>query len=257
MLRDEDIAEIVRLISTASELGGAPSERRAFLFGGMSRLTTADAWVWINSGRNYLGDLPAFVVSQKGGFTDRQFSSYLGEYLSMKELFSKLVAEVEVEKQHVTRLRKDLDPSWLEEGSATRAKWKSVGLGSMLLSFQPPDAGGVLNGLILFRRFDREPFERCDSALVHAILSGVSWLNEDATRPHYDTAAFDMSPRLNAVLNLILQGVARKQVASDLGISINTVGGYIKELYQRFEVHSQAELIRRFVDGGMPHRSPP
>ena len=59
----------------------------------------------------------------------------------------------------------------------------------------------------------------------------------------------ELSPRLHTVTNLMLQGMARKQIAAEIGISIHTLNGYVKDIYARFEVHSQSELIRCLAEG--------
>ncbi|MDF1755603.1 MAG: LuxR C-terminal-related transcriptional regulator [Verrucomicrobiales bacterium] len=61
-----------------------------------------------------------------------------------------------------------------------------------------------------------------------------------------DTFAKDIPPHLEAVLKQLLDGFDRKKIASNLNLSIHTVGGYTKEIYRHFGVHSQAELICKF-----------
>jgi len=52
------------------------------------------------------------------------------------------------------------------------------------------------------------------------------------------------------VINLLLQGMSRKRIATEIGVSIHTLNGYIKDVYSRFEVHSQSEPIHRVMEGG-------
>ena len=58
------------------------------------------------------------------------------------------------------------------------------------------------------------------------------------------TAAWVVSAQ---VLNWMLQGHIRKEVATHLGLSIHTAAEYISELYKRFDVNSQTSLVRRFL----------
>ena len=58
------------------------------------------------------------------------------------------------------------------------------------------------------------------------------------------TAAWVVSAQ---VLNWMLQGHIRKEVATHLGLSIHTAAEYISELYKRFGVNSQTSLVRRFL----------
>ena len=55
--------------------------------------------------------------------------------------------------------------------------------------------------------------------------------------------------RQRIILNLLLEGLDRKSIALHLGISVNTVSGYCKEIYRHFRVNSQAALMARFYLG--------
>jgi DNA-binding CsgD family transcriptional regulator len=58
-----------------------------------------------------------------------------------------------------------------------------------------------------------------------------------------------LSPRQRLALNLLTLGQSHKQIARHMGISIHTLHGYVKDIYRRFGVRSQAELMRRFFQG--------
>lgn len=88
-----------------------------------------------------------------------------------------------------------------------------------------------------------------DAALGHLLDRQEIIGNQDLP------AVDELTPRMKTVINQLLQGMGRKQIATDMGISIHTLNGYVKEIYARFEVHSQSELIRRFVEGDGGDRS--
>ncbi len=50
-------------------------------------------------------------------------------------------------------------------------------------------------------------------------------------------------PRHRTVLNLLGDGWNRKKIVGHLGISLNTVHGYVKDIFKHFGVHSQPELL--------------
>jgi DNA-binding CsgD family transcriptional regulator len=82
----------------------------------------------------------------------------------------------------------------------------------------------------------------------------VSFFSLDLHSP-----AYRLGSRLRQILNLLIQGQPRKEISSLLGVSIHTVNGYCKELYEKFNIHSQAELVHRFAhgDGGDHPANPP
>ena len=102
---------------------------------------------------------------------------------------------------------------------------------------------------MLYRSFERELFTERESKIVHILLSEVPWLHDAAWPDAKREKAYELPPRLITLLNLMLQGLPRKRIAENMGISPNTLTGYVKDLYARYQVHSQSELISRFVEG--------
>jgi len=59
-----------------------------------------------------------------------------------------------------------------------------------------------------------------------------------------------LSPREMEILRLLSSGHAYKQIAEDLGASINTIRTHIKRIYEKLHVHSRTEAIRLFHGRG-------
>ena len=55
-----------------------------------------------------------------------------------------------------------------------------------------------------------------------------------------------LSRREREVLDLLARGDAYKQIADKLGISIQTLRGYIKSVYQKLHVHSRGEAVAKY-----------
>jgi DNA-binding NarL/FixJ family response regulator len=56
-----------------------------------------------------------------------------------------------------------------------------------------------------------------------------------------------LSPQLQAVLAMLLEGDREKQLAARLGLSRHTVHDYIKVVYRHFGAQSRAELMGYFL----------
>jgi len=90
-------------------------------------------------------------------------------------------------------------------------------------------------------------------ALEHLVIAfrHILSLEEDeqaqklSWRQHHE-AMIGLSPRQQEVLNHLLQGLPRKQIAEVMGLSIHTINEYIRSLYARLNVHSQAEVMALF-----------
>lgn len=55
-----------------------------------------------------------------------------------------------------------------------------------------------------------------------------------------------LSRREREVLDQLARGAAYKQIASTLGISIETLRGYIKSIYRKLHVHSRGEAVAKY-----------
>jgi DNA-binding NarL/FixJ family response regulator len=56
-----------------------------------------------------------------------------------------------------------------------------------------------------------------------------------------------LSRREHEVLEQLAKGAAYKQIAERLGISIETLRGYIKSVYHKLHVHSRGEAVAKYI----------
>jgi len=57
----------------------------------------------------------------------------------------------------------------------------------------------------------------------------------------------DLSPRERSVLDGLAEGLAYKQIADQLGVSIHTVRNYIRRIYEKLHVRSRTEAVAKFL----------
>lgn len=67
-----------------------------------------------------------------------------------------------------------------------------------------------------------------------------------STPPRGDEAA-DLSPRERSVLDGLAGGLAYKQIADQLGVSIHTVRNYIRRIYEKLHVCTRTEAVAKFL----------
>lgn len=65
--------------------------------------------------------------------------------------------------------------------------------------------------------------------------------------PAQGDEAGDLSEREHAVLNALAKGLAYKQIADELAISIHTVRNYIRRIYEKLHVRSRTEAVAKFL----------
>ncbi|NUP06215.1 MAG: hypothetical protein HOW73_09170 [Polyangiaceae bacterium] len=123
--------------------------------------------------------------------------------------------------------------SMLHEGP-----YREHGCGDFLVSLSRIPRRDIASLIVLFRPRE-EPFfgarERSIVSVLHRqVERDMSWLDTDGP---------PLSPRLRETLTRLTDGLSEKEVASDLGISIHTAHGYVKELRRRFGARSCGELV--------------
>jgi len=67
------------------------------------------------------------------------------------------------------------------------------------------------------------------------------------TAPARGGAAVDLSPRERSVLDGLAEGLAYKQIADQLGVSIHTVRNYIRRIYEKLHVCTRTEAVAKFL----------
>lgn len=250
VIKEADARAMVALLGKVIGINGPAAEKRKQLMNGICELIDASFWVWATMGRTEEGEMVTFSLRQQGGFSDQQMAGYLKaqEHPDMARLNVPLLAEYTKKEGHLTRTDWQLIAIKDYLDTEVSELFAKAGLGPVVLSFYPLD-NGQTSGIAIYRSDGKEYFSPRDSRIAHILLSEVSWLHQDNRADENVKEVHQLSPRMNTVLNLSLQGLPRKQIADQLELSIHTVNDYVKKLYSRFKVHSQSELIRRFMEG--------
>jgi DNA-binding NarL/FixJ family response regulator len=65
--------------------------------------------------------------------------------------------------------------------------------------------------------------------------------------PAHGGSSVELSPRERSVLDGLVGGLAYKQIADQLGVSIHTVRNYIRRIYEKLHVHTRTEAVAKFL----------
>ena len=66
------------------------------------------------------------------------------------------------------------------------------------------------------------------------------------TAPEADKDSL-LSPREQAVLDCVSQGLAYKQIADQMGISVTTIRTYLRRIYEKLHVQSRSEAVAKYL----------
>ncbi|WP_265594119.1 helix-turn-helix transcriptional regulator [Haloferula sp. BvORR071] len=244
---------MIRLVGDVAACRGGVTEKRRVLMDGLIRLVEAHSWLWTVSPKEHLkpGKRPVFTVLSHGGFEDGQFPRLLKaiDHPESWGIFDKMSREMKQRTTHLTWTRRQMDGEDQFNHKTVRPLWHAAGVGELMISACPLKTG-ELGGVGVYRAVGAPEFDLRHARIVHIVLAEVPWLNDVAWQEEEQpTLLPKLSPRRRTVLNLVLEGHSRKEMAAQLGISIHTLDGYVKDIFRHFGVHSQAGLIARFHSG--------
>lgn len=252
-LAESDVRDIVKL------LGDVITSQRDFsgvkrqLIEGICRLVKADAWTWSLGCAVEPGELPVYLGVAHGGFDEARYALLLlaAGHPDMAWTSEKLLGEMRRRACHVTRVRQQIVDEGTFADSGVGACLRDADIGPFIFSLRPIDERAV-STISIFRRKNDPAFSQRECRIAHVLLSELPWLHEQGWPTDRGATVPQLSPRLRLVLNLLLDGRKRKEMATSLSLSEYTIAQYQKAVYSHFGVNSHTALLRRFQmgDGG-------
>lgn len=254
LIDGQDVKTMVRLLGEVIANPGDHATKKRQMMDGLCQLIDADSWVWTLRTLKLKSSEPSVVVMvQTGGLTAKQLGFYQRavHHPVMVAATAPFLKELLEKRTHLTRLNQQIDPENVVMKGTIGDLIRGGGVGPIMASFRPLDEGRI-SAVSLYRRPDRPLFQSREARIAHIVLSEVPWLHLSG----WSKTSVDLVPTLaarpRAVLNLLVSGVSRKEIAASLKISQHTADGYVKTVFRHFNVNSQSQLINRFFcgDGG-------
>lgn len=252
-LPESDVKRIVRLLGEVAVFESDHTGKKRFLMDGLCDLVGAGAWVWALMCQPGDGRPQVYVNLVHGGFDEQRFSRLLEalEHPDMSWVAQSFFEELARKGSQITRTRQQIIPDETFLQTMASSVWAAADIGAVLMSTYPLENSSGMSGssTALYRRHGMPDFSERERRISHIVLSEVAWLHEMGWPEDRGATVPKLYARQRIVLNLLLEGLDRKSIARNLGISVNTVSGYCKEVYRHFNVNSQAALMARFYLG--------
>ncbi len=205
-IEEADMRVIVRLLGETASLSGGLMNKKLYLLDGLCNFVGSREWAWALAPTKGASD--SFLLRRK-----------IGECFDWP---------VKLPDAAGSTLR----PESFSDHSPSHIICSAVAVNAHTQS------------RILLLRDPGEPaYNIREIHLASLVLDEIPWIHWREWKSQRPSHA-KLSPRLQWTMDLLLLGLGRKDIADQIGISEGTVSGYIRKLYQQFEVNSQAELMR-------------
>ena len=253
VLAVDDVRSLVRLLGEVAASNCSHSAMKHLLMDGLAKFINADAWIWMLGCEVQPGEQPIYLSMAHGGFSDDRYGQLLqaAAHPDMAWLSETMIRDMLTKGAHVTRRREQLAKEEEFAMTGVNERLRAADIGPFILALRPI-GGRSISTMGIYRRLDQPVFTERETRLAHIVLSEVPWLHEEGWPEDRGATVPFLPPRLRLVLNLLLDGRNRKDIAASLELSEHTVAGYQKEIYAHFDVSTHVALMRRFQlgDGG-------
>jgi len=248
LLTEKDVRDIVRLLGETCTLDGSLNERKHFLMAGLGRLIDTQAWAWVHAVEMIPGKLPVYAAFICGGFSEDVLPRYIQiqTHPDMARLSEPVSRELQGRTRPLTRTLQQMMSVEYFVNADVGEHWRACGIYPRVLHYHPL-GDGTFSGIGMYRECSRPITTPREAKIAHVVLSSVHWLHVAQGAAGERTTQVPQLPvRERLVLELLLQGYSRKAIAATMGISINTVAGYAKNVYRFFGVSSHGGLSQLF-----------
>lgn len=248
----EQVRGLLRLGHEAREIGAGEAQR-GHLVEGLARLVGAEfitILVDADFGPARRGDVVDHVASYVDGSILTMFDAYRRHGTALnpgcRELMSRTAGHRAGARLTCARRELIRDADWY--ASAFVADYQRLsGLDDFVYSVEVLGPRKV-RAVTATRGLRQRPFADEDANLLDLFHEEYARIVKPA--PPAEDAGPRLSPRAREVLRELLQGESEKGVAAALGITRETVHGYVKTIYAAHGVSTRAELLARCLGAG-------
>lgn len=250
VLAEDDVRAVVRLLGEVATSHEGLAVRKNRLMNGLCLLTGADSWAWSLGCGLEPGKQPTYLSMAHGGFDEERFAKLIraSGHPDMARQSAFLLAQMQERKSHLTRRHQQFLDEKAYRASGIYPLMCEADLGPFMASLRPVGADSF-STVVLYRRFGKPDFTAREARIAHVILIEVPGLHEQGLPEDRGATVPRLAPRARVVLNLLLDGRSRKDIARHLDMAESTVAGYQRDIYRHFGVNSHATLMRRFHTG--------
>jgi DNA-binding CsgD family transcriptional regulator len=249
-ITEDDVRHIIRILGDVAAMKPDSDSQRIHLMNELAALLGTDTWVWGVAPMLDPGKQPVFLYQHTGGMDPERMARFLKavEHPDTGVMTAPLPEAINEATMQVTRAMQQVVSRERFENSPSKPLWDAADIGEFLFVLRAVVDYGF-SCIAFYRPLGAAEFSERDSRIAHIILNEVPLLHQ-VGMPHAVSRPIpQLPPRCRLIINLLVRGQSRATIAGHLGISQQTVNGYVKQIFRHFDVHSQSELIARLTKG--------
>jgi DNA-binding CsgD family transcriptional regulator len=245
----EDASALLLAVSRINISQSDMSTRRSATLLALAEIVGIDGGIWA-WGRGWPDSSAVVPVAQINfGLDERQLRTIMGLGLDaeLDQEFRLPIRHQMGSSTHITSIREDLFPLDDPHGDpAMKRLLRQGGWGCWLHSVRYSDRDTWSN-FFFVRNDGRARFGPREKNLVHLALASIPWLHSSAEETLPLEMTDGLTARRRAVMLMLLDGMSRKEIATSLRITEDTVGDHIKAIYAHFGVSGATQLAALFL----------
>jgi len=105
---------------------------------------------------------------------------------------------------------------------------------------------GIRKSLSFYRTAGERPLDKDQVVLTETACKMIPWV---FTCDIQEAASYSLSPRLQQIYDLIIEGYSDKEIAGRLELKTVTVNSYVKQVFKKVMVSSRPELLAKVMRG--------
>jgi DNA-binding CsgD family transcriptional regulator len=248
-LRLVDLRAAYKILGECCEMGMEPSLWFPHLLDGARRLIGATV-VTGGQVKGWASGRPQGLMILDHGWDDdlghQIFHQWLAEGDLQSDFFYARICEMR--RPILTRRRRQLvsDAEWYRSNFYNNYVRFGRTDDYLMSCYTLPD-GDLVQSIALHRANGDAPFDERANRLIHWLHHEIGPLLDRQLLTARRPSERGLPPRQKQTLRCLLKGLSEKEVASQLGLSKETIHDYVKAIYRHFGVSSRAELMARWI----------
>lgn len=249
-LRFRDVRAIYELLGEMRDVGSDPKAWRSHMLTAGSRLINADVAMTMDM-RNAGMYLPVELIDPittgwQSPLEETRYYSYFADYKMVDDPGAHAVFAAHKRGWLAAAGRREMvdDQTWYGSPIVSDVR-RGGGVDDFVFSsaFLAPT---MLHGFIFYRRWEHKPFEARELRLIRLLhTSLLRMIFRGAGQREALCKKYELSPRLAHALELHISARSAKQISAEMKVTLHTLNGYTKLLYDRLRVSSRMELMHR------------